>query len=542
MASIFLVNRTDFLQAQASLGPQLADTECLTHSADVYNALLAAGTRHVTFVDATPHGAADLARCHLEADRMARAFDAQLSELRTRHLGFPLASLGWDYLNLYFIALTVLRWSRFAPQLAAAMPQRASLAHFTLDNSQDFYFDSALQRHFLAGALRQRTAGELRAFLVPPGRPFVADAARFELALGDDEDSHYEALVHLPTVYYDYEFHRQRLAGFHAGRLLDLSSTYFDIPIGPDRVALKLGGPARATSLAQQQYLDAVRSATGALYQCLCPDLPAPIAQAQIERQLNKSLSQLRAYDQLCTAPKFANIRYLYLSDHDAGLSGPLATWANLRALPTEIHPHSSVAVTPFPVLAQGRKHGYVRTPDSFAELGNERSVWAQRLVTGTAATGRAPYVLLLLNALTDPGGVPTCSFAAITGFMADAIALCAQHGVPCKVRVKASWDITIVLTSALRALGTPDATLANLYATGPLEPWAERTSLCIALDQPTTALIKFLNGGADCVQAIDRPYTETELHTLPEHDVLLSDYNGAMAALRQQLTRQAPG
>ncbi|KQW99915.1 hypothetical protein ASC94_30730 [Massilia sp. Root418] len=546
MASIFLVNRGDYLQARASLGPQLAETECLTNSADVYNALVAEGMPRVTFVDAVPHGAADLARCHFEADRMARAFDAQLSELRTRHLGFALPSLGWDYLNIYFIALTLLRWSRFAPQLAAALPQRPSLAYFTVDNSQDFYFDSALQRHYLGAALRQRTSGELRAFPVPPNRPFVAEAAQFEFDLRGDEDSACEALVHLPTVYYDYEHHRQRLGGFHAGRLVDLSSAYFDIPIAPDRVALKLGAPARAASLAQQHYLDGVRAAAGALYQCLCPGLPPAIAAAQVERQVAKSLSQLRAFDQLCTAPKFANIRYVYLSDHDAGLSGPVATWASLRGLATEIHPHSSVAVTPFPVIPGARKHGYVREPDSFADLGNERSVWAHRLLTSASpeqaaqAARRTPQVLLLLNALTDPGGVPTCSFPAIARFMAEAIALCARYGVRCKVRSKASWDFSIVLASQLRAQGTPEAALAELFATGPLEPWAESTTICIALDQPTTALIKFLNAGAFCVQAIDRPYTETELHTLPDRDVLLSDYNGAMAALQAQLTQLA--
>jgi hypothetical protein len=530
MASIFLANRNDYLFAKATLGDQVLKTEFITNSADVANVLEAERMSSYVFVDQVKQGAASLSHCHFEADRIARTFDANLSELRTRIFNFEESSPGWDYLNIYFIALSVLRWKRFAPQLAEAMPARDALAYFTHDNTQDFYFDSALQRDFLGQALRSKYPNA-KAFPAPTRAPYVPNAMNYTLEFDPSGSPDIEALVHLPTVYYDYEYHRQRLAGFHGSKLVELASPYFDIPIARDRVTLALSNEApQPASLAEARYAKEVRRLATELYALLCPG--NTIVAAQAERQVARSLSQMRLFDQLCSAPKFANIRYLYICDYDAGLSGPLTTWANLRDIPTEIHPHSSVSVTPFPVMKQGRKHGYVREPDTFAELGNGRSDWAHPLVTTGVTPGCPPLVLLLLNAMTDPAGVPTCQFQTVANFIVSAVKLCAAKGVPCKVRSKASWDVSGLLDIHLRREGIPDATVDAIFATGALGDWAAKTTVCIGIDQPTTALTQFVTRGVDCMNAIDREYTETEMHTLPSRNVHLTDYNGALERL----------
>ncbi len=530
MASIFLANRNDYLFAKTTLGDQILKTEFITNSADVANVLEAERLSSYVFVDEIDMGASSLSNCHYEADRIARTFDANLSELRTRIFNFEESSPGWDYLNIYFIALSVLRWKRFAPLLAKAMPARDALAYFTHDNPQDFYFDSALQRHYLAKALVEKYPNA-KAFTAPIRPPFLANAMHFALEFDPADSGDCEALVHLPTVYYDYEYHRQRLAGFHGDKLVELASPYFDIPIARDRVTLAMPEQApQPGTLAEIRYAGEVRKLATTLYEILCPG--ADIIAAQVERQVARSLSQLRLFNQLCTAPKFSNIRYLYICDYDAGLSGPLTTWANLRDIPTEIHPHSSFSVTPFPVMKQGRKHGYVRDPDSFTELGNARSDWAHPLVTTGVTPSCPPQVLLLLNALTDPGGVPTVQFQSVARFIADAVKLCAKKGVPCKVRSKASWDVSGLLDIHLRRAGIPDAVVNDIFATGELGDWAAKTTVCIGIDQPSTALTKFVTRGVDCMHVIDREYTETEMHTLPSRNVHLTDYNGALERL----------
>jgi hypothetical protein len=530
MASIFLANRNDYLFAKATLADQILKTEFITNSADVVNVLEAERMPSYVFVDQVDQGASSLSLPHFEADRIARTFDANLSELRTRIFNFDASSPGWDYVNMYFIALSVLRWKRFAPRLAAAMPARDALAYFTHDNTQDFYFDSALQRHFLGQALEAKYP-KAKSFLAPARAPYVPNAMNFSLEFNQPDKGHCEALVHLPTVYYDYEYHRRRLAGFHGDKLVELASPYFDIPIAHDRVTLKTSSEApQPASLAEARYASAVRALATELFGTLCPG--APIIAAQAERQVARSLSQMRLFDQLCSAPKFANIRYLYICDYDAGVSGPLTSWANLRDIPTEIHPHSSVSVTPFPVMKQGRKHGYVREPDSFAELGNGRSDWAHPLVLTDARPSCPPQVLLLLNAMTDPGGVPTCQFETVARFITSAIKLCAAKGVPCKVRSKASWDVSGLLDIHLRREGIPAAEVDAIFATGALTDWIEKTTVCIGIDQPTTALTQFVTKGIACMHAIDREYSETEMHTLPSRNVHLTDYNGALERL----------
>lgn len=534
MASIFLVNRNDYIFAQSMIGHQVFNTEFITNSAEVYNQLEVQGLPRITFVDSIPQGRNALSSCHYEADRIARTFDANLSELRTRHFNFELSSPGWDYLNIYYIVLTVLRWKKFAPLLAEALPERDAMAFFLLKNEQDFYFDSALQRQFLSAALLQGKSKNVKSFLREVGQPFVQNAMNFAFDLSDNDAGSCEAVVHLPTVYYDYEYHRQRLAGLHGNRLVDLASPYFDIPIAHDRVGLLLSGkPPTPSSVAEKKYLDEVRRVTHDLYESLCP--AAEIIPAQVERQAAKSLSQLRVFNQLCTAPKFTNIRYLYVSDHDTGLSGPLTTWANLLSIATEIHPHSSFSVTPFPIVKGCRKHGYVREPDSFTELGNSRSTWAHPLVIGSPTTS-TPLVMLLFNALTDPGGVPTCEFFTIAKFTFDAFMLCQSMQLPFKIRSKSSWDFSGVLAKYLSSRGVDAHILESVFATGPLSDWTEQTTVCIGIDQPTTALTQFLNKGVICIHAIDRECTETEMHTLPLHGVYLTDYNGALEKLKTLL------
>ncbi|TRW97082.1 hypothetical protein [Candidatus Methylobacter oryzae] len=531
MTSIFIANRNDYIVAQSIIGHQVLNTEFITQSAETYNLLETQGLPKITFVDSIALGRNSLSNCHYEADRIARTFDANLSELRTRHFNFEISSPGWDYLNIYYIALTVLRWRQFAPLLAAALPERDTLAFFTLDNEQDFYFDSALQRQFLADALQQGKFKNAKPFLRDVGQPFVQNAMNFTFDLSADASGSCEAVAHLPTVYYDYEYHRQRLEALHGAQVVDLASPYFDIPVAHNRIGLLFSDKAPVpSSLAERKYLDEVRRVTDDLYQILCPG--AEIIPAQVERQAAKSLSQLRIFNQLCTAPGFANIRYLYVSDHDTGLSGPLTTWANLLDIATEIHPHSSFSVTPFPVVKGCRKHGYVRAPDSFTELGNSRSTWAHPLVIGSPTTS-APLVLLLFNALTDPGGVPTCEFSTIAKFTFDALMLCQSRQVPFKIRSKTSWDFSGMLAKYLSLYGVDANIIESIFAIGPLSDWTEQTTVCVGIDQPTTALTQFLNQGVTCIHAIDRECTETEMHTLPLRGVYLTDYNGALEKLK---------
>ncbi len=530
MPSIFLVNRFDYQFAKSTLGEQILKTEFITNSADVVNVLVTERMPNIVFVDNIDMRPDGLSRCHYEADRIARTFDSNLSELRTRIFNFPQSSPGWDYFNTYFTTISLLRWKRFAPLLVDAMPERETLAFFTLDNTQDFYFDSSLQRHFLTQAIIEKYRNAQK-FSVPHVSPYLPNAMNFSLDFDPSDSAYSEALVHLPTVYYDYEYHRKRLAGFHGDKLLDLASPYFDIPIAHNRINLRLDNVMpKPASLAETIYASEVRRLATDLYGFICPDAPAFLA--QVERQVARSLSQIRLFDQLCSAPKFASIRYLYICDYDVALSGPLTTWANLREIPTEVHPHSSFSVNPFPVMKQGRKHGYARDPDSYTELGNARSVWAHPLVFENTPQTCPPLVLLLFNALTDPGGVPTCQFKTIAQFALAVIKLCASKGVPCKLRSKASWDVSELLANHLRREGILDAAIDEVFATGALSDWIAKTTVCIGIDQPSTALAQFASKGVACIQAADREYSEPELHTLPSRNVRLTDYNGALNKL----------
>lgn len=533
MSPIFLVNRQDYILAKSVMGQGIVHATLITNSVETYNLLETEGIAKAHFVDVIPLAAGSLATCHHEADRIARAFDANLSELRTRHLRLDVSSLGWDYLNVYFIVLTALRWKHFAPRLVEALPEQEAISFFYLRNEQDYYFDSSVQRQFLLKALQSGKFKNVKAFFTENRTPFVRHAMDFDLDLTGDVSASYEALVHMPTVYYDYEYHRTRLAGLHGPRLLDVCSPYFDIPIGANRITLRAAqnGPAPA-SLAEKNYAREVRDSTHALYEMICPD--AEVIPAQVERQLSRSLSQLHVFNKLCSAPQFANIGNLYISDHDAGLSGPLSTWANLNDIETEIHPHSSLSTSPFPVMRRGLKHGYVRAPGSYTELGVGSSKWTGPLVVGSPRTDVAPLVLLIMNALTDPGGVPTCEFSTITQFVFEVIDVCRELGIACKVRSKSSWDFSLILARELRSRGIDEATLATLFAEGPLSDWVELTSICIGVDQISTALSKFLARGVSCIQAFDRGYAEAELHSLPSEGVFTANYEGALKKLRE--------
>ncbi len=531
MSAIYLVNRHDYLLARAALGERLAHTELITHAADVYHLMLSEGLTQVHFVDVVPLDAGTLANCHYEADRLARAFDAELAELRSRHLHAPVATPGWDYLNVYFLALTTLRWRHFAPLLAASLPPAPALAYFYLTNAQDYYFDSALQRQFLQRALLQRGGRALKEVHTENHRPFMPEAMQFELEL-DDVAAGAEALVHLPTVYYDYAAHQARLAQRHGERVLDLHSPYFDIPITSRRIGLRHTGVPRPASLAEQAYAEAVRERTTVLFAVL--DTDAALVPAQVTRQVSRSLSQWRAFNQLCTAPALAGITHLYLSDHDAGLSGPLAAWANLRAVQTEIHPHSAMTIAPFPVIAGAVKHGYARPPGAYLDLGVGSSRWVAPLVAGTPAAARPqPLVLLAYNALIDPGGVPTEAFQRIAEFTYDVLRVCQAGGVRCMLRSKATWDFTLPLLQHLRARGMDGAMLDALFAQGPMSDWPARTSVYLGVDQVSSALHQFYAQGVSCIQAFERGYSEPELYILPATGVQATDYPGALRLLQ---------
>jgi hypothetical protein len=112
----------------------------------------------------------------------------------------------------------------------------------------------------------------------------------------------------------------------------------------------------------------------------------------------------------------------------------------------------------------------------------------------------RAQQVCLLLNTLYSQG-LSHIDFAGMTRFHRALAALCQKHGAQLSVRLKPNGAAVLMAASGFEM--SPEALLADLKL--PLEQVAERTDLCIAYGEATTATIDFLERGCHLLHTCEQ-------------------------------------
>jgi hypothetical protein len=467
------------------------------------------GARNISFHQVSLGTLEQMREIPESVSSLARSFDALHSDLRTRHLGLDVPSLGWDFLNMTCIAQSVLDLQVAIPPFIEKLPSDGCPILFTCNNGQDLYFDSGLSRHTIRKLVFAKYKNLISLDITPP-EIFRESANSFTLEIPNGS---FRVLSHLPTVFYSIPFHQERLRQDIVKGLLDLESPYFDIPMSSNRILLRKCD-RKTVSQHLNEYCQKLESLVSDFYETLNVSEEARLC-GMVDRHLGWAVSQYEAYLSLCTAASARNVERVEISCHDTGLMGPLLSWANQRNISVEMWPHSEVISVPTPVLRKGRKNLYLSRPTLPLELGVGNSVWAGAKYRRSDSPKGKKTLLVLLNQMDSAGYLPRCRVLELKNGIECLMKRLSVDGWQIKIRHKPSHPYV----NLMRLEGAQ-------YAGGPLSDWLDWPEVCVSVPSPTTSIIRFWESGARCFHVQEIALGITEKVMLPNDS--LKVYEGA--------------
>ncbi len=205
--------------------------------------------------------------------------------------------------------------------------------------------------------------------------------------------------------------------------------------------------------------------------------------------------------------------RQLIISNHDAGLHGPLATFAKKNDVPIVILPHSKIFNFPLSIPtsnAVALTHPLQETPIENVEGHRFKThllSFPERQVIEPKSAHELRTIGVILNDISAGGNIWINSEEYIAG-LKKIIAWCAANTTTLKFRVRPGGAS---LAWLLEKINTPPAELIA-HASGSIADFGLQCDICVMYDCPTSGLIDLLRNAVPVTNAIYRPLSQWEL------------------------------
>jgi len=323
-------------------------------------------------------------------------------------------------------------------------------------------------------------------------------------------DARPEVLVHLPTCFYDHQHFERAL--IDSGRsLLKLPSQHYDVelPQVPGLPLVPLSSLQAALPDDRRGQIDAVVDAVRShLLLAWQTRITTPQFLGQQVSALAENCRQrlvLSAHLEMHLGSRPPHT--LLMSNHDAGLHGPLLSFARRHRCRVLMVPHSKIFNAPVPAApldlralthpVQGMpvhdRHG--RAVATHALAFPEQIQWSSGNVRPLRSLG------VLLPGLSY-NGLCGGSLPRFVQGLRELRDFCQAHGIRCRIRSKPSEPMISLLC---RELGLAEAELLQDMG-GSLDEFGSRCDLCLTFDVATSAAIELMRRGVPTLHAQLRP------------------------------------
>ena len=450
---------------------------------------------------------------HDAAHRAAHAIEAELDGLvQARWPGLSIRS--WQHLGLAYLGMSA-HWYQALFETMAPRLQGRTLHVPMYDRPQTFFFPSFVPALTLL-QMAQREGIAFQAYN-DPGQDHAGQylpALRGVRAAGSGDF----VLTHLPTCMYDIGYINSELRASGKG-VINLRSRWFDqkviahenVPIAP------WAQLADALPAEQIAAVDAVTGAMRALLDRRLSDwITATAYRArQVELHVNCYRAQLATYFLLEGHFAQALPSRLLLSDHDAGLHGPLRAFAQRHRVPLLVLPHSKTSgdldfsqadttALYHPIQGEAVHDVEGRRVKQFAlDIPTE-------LQHHTHSARPLKTVGLLLNS-TSLAGVPTVDDAAFVDGIGRIVQWCEQQGLALVIRFKPGYTVIQPLAEQLGL----DAEWLSTNTKGSMADFVARCDLCLMYGAPTSGAIDLLSRSVPIMNPLCGPITQAQAATV---------------------------
>lgn len=435
---------------------------------------------------------------HIESDRIARTFDNESAKLRNIYYNDDNHYHGWDYLNIYYLNHTIIRSNLLAQELVKNLPDSKELMIVWNENVQDYYFDSVITRSIIAKNL-QKKFSKITGFKSSSNNPYRINAYDKKILIPDGT---YDTLVHLPTAFYSAQEHFERLKNKN---YLDVQSPYFDIKFSNNRATL-----TAEYNFTDEKY-DSYKIAFVEIYKNFFLKHEIPKSFEQIVRQLQRSIFQMECYEELRNSQTLNSVSKIELTDHDAGLQGPIFSFSQYRNIELNYWPHSSVTIMPILSGNKGKitRNNVLNGTSSYPVIGFEGCVNNLLLDRKVNHKKNLRKVTIFHNEIDDPSGLQLIDTKQFLIDYKKLIELLEARKIEIRSREKPSHSYKTYIPKIV-----PNQT-------GKIQEFIDWPDLCISIGTPTSAILDFWRRGTQCLHLTYYSLTEPDLETLP-NDVMV--------------------
>lgn len=446
----------------------------------------------------------------------------------------------WHHYGLFYLLFTLRGYAAIGEQLAAQRQRDQAVPGATpgprlhvLGPQQAFRYG----QHSFVPALalmqafgRQGLPGQFYTYDLPaPPEEQVPD-------LRTAADAQPDLLVHLPTCFYDHAYFEGEVRA-SGRRALNLPSPFYDVklpalpavPIEPLQALAE-----RVPAAARERHETALAALRLILQEALAPLMPSPaLLSMQLQALLDAYRRQLLFFEALEAAFGDRPAQELLLSNHDAGLHGPLMSHAQRHRMRVLLVPHAKFFNAPAPELPNALclthpLQGTAVAGLSGRPVASASLAFPERLSLPETLPGPLRIVGVLL------AGVSYNSMcAADMDVYLDGLKRlhdwCAAQGIECRLRCKPTDGFASQIAAHL---GIPVQDILRQFD-GSLADFGAACDLCLGYDVPTSGAIELLRQGTPMLHAQLRALLPEELSLLNGRIVPLGMLDETLAQLQ---------
>lgn len=437
----------------------------------------------------------------------------------------------WHHYGLFYLLFTLRGYTAIGEQLAAHKP--ATRLH-VLGPQQAFRYGQhsfvpalALMQAFGRAAL----SGQFYSYELPaPPEDQLPDLRQAAATRPD-------LLVHLPTCFYDHAyFEGEVLASGQAA--LNLPSPFYDValpslPGTPMESLLALGQRIPAQTLDRiEAVLATLRQL---LHEALAPLMASPAyLSMQLQALLEAYRRQLLFFEALEQAFQARPAQQLLISNHDAGLHGPLLSHAQRHRMRVLLVPHAKFFNAPAPELPNALCLSHALQGTAVAGLSGKPVASATLAFPERLSLPETlPRPLKVLGVLLAGVSYNSMCAADMDAYLDGLRRLqqwCDARGIECRLRCKPTDGFASQIAGHL---GIDVQQILRQFQ-GSLADFGAACDLCLGYDVPTSGAIELLRQGTPMLHAQLRPLLPEELSLLNGRIVPLRMLDETLAQLQQ--------
>ena len=325
-------------------------------------------------------------------------------------------------------------------------------------------------------------------------------------------------LTHIPTCVYDFVYFNEELAA--TGKpVINLESSHSNVPVFGSN-SIGLADVEELIPALPEDLRGKMENFTKRIHDDLSELIGVYIkSPAYRDRQAQQIArvyrSQVAFYFLLQQYFHQTKPAKIIISDHDAGIHGPLISFAQDNGIPVVMLPHSKrtndipydyedITCLTHPIQGASISNGNGKPVRNF------RLSFPEALSGSTVFPPKIENICLILNELCCTGVYYTRINPYLDGIRRIS-AWCSENKVTLSIRCKPSMPFITLLTTAT---GIEISSLFNSM-TGPMTEFTKGKDLCLMYDAPTSGIVEFLRASVPVLNPVPEPLSPSEASTV---------------------------